>query len=98
MPAGARDHGGVVSVEAWARHGDAGQSRESLGGAAHERTAAGDAAAQYRGAAAGGAHRALQLRNQHVEHGVLEPARHVRPVALRIVARAHGVKHRCLES
>jgi len=98
MPSGARDHGGIVGVQAGARDRDAGEPRQPLRGATRERLTAGDAAAQHRGVTARGAHRALQLRDQHVEHGVLKGAREMRPVAVQVVAGAHGVEHRRLQS
>src|SRR5207244_11388830 len=67
VPAGARDHGGVVGVQARARNGDAGEPRQALGGAAREGPAAGDAAPPPRRVAARGAHGAPQLGDEHVE-------------------------------
>src|SRR5437764_14743763 len=61
MPSGARDHGGIVGVQAGARDRDAGEPRQPLRGATRERLTAGDAAAQHRGVTARGAPRALPL-------------------------------------
>jgi len=98
MPSRPGDHGGVVGVQARARDRHAPEARQPLRRELGERAAARHAAAQYGGAIAGGPNRTLQLGHQHVQHGVLKRAGQVRAVALQIIACAHGVEYRGLET
>ncbi len=98
MPAGARDHRGVVGVESWTRDRDSRETVEALGGPGRQCPAACDATAEDGSGVAGGTHRALEFGHEHVEHRVLKPTREVRAVALQIIRGAHGMQDRRLQS
>src|ERR1043166_3512744 len=98
IPARARDHGGVVGIEARARDGDARFPAEPLSREIAQRFTTRDSPPQHGGLVSGEIDRALELRDEHLEHRVLKAARDMRPVALDIVRGAHGVEDGGLEA
>src|SRR5438552_2148157 len=98
MPAGARDHRGVVGVETWTRDRYACESLELIGGTRRQCLTARDTAAEDGGRVAGGAHGALQFGDEHVDYGILESTRQRPAIAIQVVGRAHRMQHRGLQS
>src|ERR1041385_6543340 len=98
IPARTRDHGGVVGIEAWAGDGDARLPAEPLSREIAQRFTTRHPTPQHGGLVSGEIDRALELRDEHLEHRVLKAARDMRPVALDVVRGAHGVEDGGLEA